>query len=233
MVAGVRPASAQCVDLGLDAAGGVGRDALERGQPLLLPGELRLERRILAGEQFQLALRRRGWRVPWWIHVPHWVILAAYLVVRVRFVPLEASGYQEQQFRSGPGVWIAIFDYALPSATILWQALRSTDLGWLVIFGGMLPSALVQFGLQCAALARAWSDRGAAAWGWGLSLLAFLPMAWLKPFGHYHYWPMAIRAAFALGLWGLWWSLAVSATSRPALQAPPRRDPAPGSLPHP
>jgi len=186
---------------------------------------------VLAG--CTLALRCRGWRVPWWTHLPHWVLLAAYLLVRARFVPLEASGYQAQQFRTGPGVWIALFDYALPSATLLWQALQSLDLGWLAILGGMLPSALVQFGLQTAALARAWTDRGAAACGWGLSLLAFLPMAWLKPFGHYHYWPMAIRTAFALGLWGLWWSLAVSATSRPAIQAPPRRDPAPGSLPRP
>ncbi|MFN3683545.1 MAG: hypothetical protein ACK41F_06360 [Fimbriimonadaceae bacterium] len=186
---------------------------------------------VLAG--CTLALRWRGWRVAWWTHLAHWAILAAYLVVRARFVPMEASGYQEQQFRSGPGVWIALFDYALPTATLLWQGLRSLDLGWMVILGGILPSAIVQFALQAAALARAWTDRGPAAWGWALSLLAFLPMAWLKPFGHYHYWPMAIRAAFALGLWGLWWSFAVSATSRPAVQAPPRRDPAPGSLPRP
>ncbi|MCX7800266.1 MAG: hypothetical protein N2109_08000 [Fimbriimonadales bacterium] len=193
-------------------------------QAVMLPG-------VLLGAT--LALRWRGWRAPWWPHAAHWALLAVYIAVRLRFVPLEASGYQEQQFRSGPGVAVAIFDYVLPTATLVWQSLRSLDLGWLLVFSGMLPSAVAQFGLQSSALARLLLARGPAAWAWALSTLAFLPMAWLKPFPHYDYWPASLRAAFAVGLWLLWWRLAVTAASHRAIPAPPRPDPAPGSLPRP
>jgi hypothetical protein len=63
-----------------------------------------------------------------------------------------------------------------------------------------------------------------------LSLAAFLPMAWLKPFGHYHYLPSALRAPFVVLMFVAVFRLVASAVSLPELRAPERRGPAPGSL---
>ena len=68
---------------------------------------------------------------------------------------------------------------------------------------------------------------------WLCSAMAFFPMAFLKPFPHYHYWPMALRSIFVVLLAGAVWDLVVIAASPPGQSAPERRVPAPGSLPHP
>jgi hypothetical protein len=185
-------------------------------------------------------LRLQRLRVRWAWQAAFWGLLGGYLVLRNVLVPSDVSGYQAQQFRSGPGVWTSLLDYFVPSASLLWQGFLVYDPSFMFAEGGV-------YGLVATFPFRATlgvaSTLGAAtaaarSWllpftGWMLSGLAFLPMAWLKHFDHYHYLPMALRAFFVSAMLGVAGRALVSAVSRPAIQAPPRRDPAPGSLPRP
>jgi hypothetical protein len=69
--------------------------------------------------------------------------------------------------------------------------------------------------------------------GWALAILAFLPMAFLKMFEHYYYWPMALQTILTVAGGTVAVRLAAIAVSPPVRQAPARLDPAPGSLLHP
>jgi len=51
-------------------------------------------------------------------------------------------------------------------------------------------------------------------------------MAWLKQFGHYHYWPLALRTIFVLGIARVAWDLVSIAACPPSCE---RRH---GLLPH-
>lgn len=180
----------------------------------------------------------------WWMRRTHnvgsaWLIpvacLAAYLAVRLAWVPLEASGYQAQQYRSGPGVAWSILDYLLPGLRSL-NALHFYSEGWphllltpgflQVLITGIVGTVLFVF---LAVRYRQYSG----FWLWPASVVAFLPMAWLKPFEHYHLLPMVFRAGFLAWLIGVVGGWVASAISPRPIQAPRRSDPAPGSLPRP
>lgn len=170
----------------------------------------------------------------WLWHGVFWALLVGYLLLRRTVLPTDVSGYQAQQFRVGPGVGMSILDYLLPGSRG-WVPLRSTleGAGPEALFIPAMWSALALMVGNVAAIVLAARDR---RWPlvlstFLLSVLAFLPMAWLKPFAHYHHWPAAMRAPFVALLLLIVASAALSAVSPPALRAPPRRDPAPGSLP--
>lgn len=174
-------------------------------------------------------------RPHWWPHLLFWGILGGYLLLRAALVPREVSGYQAQQFRDGPGVMMDLMWYLFPPYNTLQTAgvsVSGDPLTW------VLPSftwpLLMSLG-GAASLLLIWRDRQRwRALGWLLmAVVAFLPMAWLKMFEHYHYWPAAMKAAYLLVLTSILFRAWASAVSPPGLQAPPRRDPAPGSLPRP
>lgn len=186
------------------------------------------------------AMRWQRYRVRWGWHVLFWAVLGGYLAVRWAFLPAETSGYQEQQLRFGPGVWLSLGDYAMPELSTMWQAWRVVDVPVLLAeigLAGLILSvpykATFAFVGNVVAYVQARRDLCMAATGWLLSVVAFLPMAWVKHFDHYHYWPMAMRAFFAAVMFGVAVRLTVSAVSLPPQQAPQRPDPAPGSLPRP
>jgi hypothetical protein len=174
----------------------------------------------------------RGYRSAWWPHAMFWALLVAYLVLRSCLVPTEVSGYQAQQFRSGPGLFVSLGDYLLPSAYPLYTGLASVSAGWLLVLVGSFWSPIVAAAANVATLWECWTDR---QWKWtffglmAMSIVAFLPMAWLKMFEHYHYLPSAFRAACAVVLSAVVARLLVSAASLPELPTPARPDPAPGS----
>jgi hypothetical protein len=180
-----------------------------------------------------LMFRLRGHRSAWWPHLVFWVLLFGYLVLRARLVPTDVSGYQAQQFRNGPGVWMALGDYLLPSVYPLYVGLASLSTGWLLVLIGSFWSPIVTAVANATTYWKGWCDK---QWKWHflgfllLSFVAFLPMAWLKTFEHYHYLPSAFRAAYVVVLAAIVAKLVVSAASLPELRAPARRGPAPGSL---
>ncbi len=180
-----------------------------------------------------LMFRLRGYRSAWWPHLVFWALLFGYLLLRTQLVPTDVSGYQAQQFRSGPGLWMALGDYLLPGAYSLYSSFYTITAGWLIVLNGSFWSPVFTALANVTTYWKGWSDR---QWKWPLigylllSFFAFLPMAWLHPFGHYHYLPSAFRAAFVAVLAVVVLRLVVTAASLPELRAPARRGPAPGSL---
>jgi hypothetical protein len=180
-----------------------------------------------------VAMRWQGYRVRWGWQFPFWALLVGYLFLRQALLPPTPSDYQDQQLRFGPGVFIAIADYIMPTLAAIPSFASSLDSGILLI---LTPGPWV-FALAATrdivAFIEARRRVILAATGWLLALLAFLPMAWLQPFDHYHYWPAALRSLLVAVLFGIGGRLCVIAWSPPGAQAPPRPDPAPGSLPRP
>ena len=195
-----------------------------------------------------VSFRLRGYRPKWGWHAAFWILLLAYFGLRRAVVPSAPSGYQLQQYRASLDVFMTLTDYALPPARDLISLYFQLDLG----FASLLVTQLTTFyrigvtltamiaGARARArnsLTRALSDDWVfLVTGYALSFLAFLPMAWFKPFpmyNHYHYWALAIRSLFAVMALSFWLRLALSAVSPRSLPAPLRLVPAPGSLPHP
>lgn len=180
-----------------------------------------------------VVLRIRGFRTRWGWSVAAWGLLVGYFLLRKAVIPPGVSGYQAQQYRSGPAVFLSITDYVAPPLGGTITFLRTIDSGWLLLMTAgpwALVLAWLRFGAAIRALGRDWLF---PALGWSFSTLAFLPMAWLKHFEHYHQWPMAFRAILVAALVPIWARTALSGCSRRSRPAPPRSDPAPGSLPRP
>lgn len=180
-----------------------------------------------------VVFRLRGRKPHWWLHVGFWVLLGGYLLLRAVILPSETSGYQSQQLRFGSGVWLDLSDYVLPNAATLPSAWIALELG---LFALLTPNVLATLAGVAATVVTAVQTRRNGVTvlaGWALSSLAFLPMAWLKFFAHYHYWPMALRTILVLGVVKVAWDLLSIAACPPTLPAPRRPVPAPGSLPRP
>lgn len=193
-----------------------------------------------------VAMRIRGYRVRWAWQIPFWALIPAYVLVRNYFVNRERSNYQSQQLRFGDDVYYTLSDYGLPFARSVKQFFANLEVDpmtAIVMF--MVPLMIVVLMVSHGAWirevirSRSKRDRDLAVLlltGFLLSFLAFLPMAWLKPFAsynHYHYFSMGLRSLFVFGWVLLLGQLAKTAMTRPAQKAPPRPVPAPGSLPHP
>lgn len=177
-------------------------------------------------------LRWRRSLPAWGVHAVYWALLVGYLVLRHFIIPSSASSYQDQQLRFGPGVASDLMGYLAPN---LWQVMFA----WIAMSESLIAviTAPVAGSLLLASstITTAFQARrhlSTVLTGYLLSALAFLPMAWLKQFGHYHYWPMALRTVFVIGLVKVAWDLLSIAASPPERRAPLRPSPAPGSLPH-
>lgn len=163
----------------------------------------------------------------------HWGVLVGYLVLRAQLVPVAPSGYQRQVIRFGPGVYLSLVDYISPRSGDMQQGYITSTMGFDSIYDPKLSMGVVAL----AAMLALWtivdpkSRRAMAIW-LAMSFLAFLPMAFVKHFAHYHYLPMALRTGFVLSAAiGLAGAFRRAASPREA-PAPPRSRPAPGSLPH-
>lgn len=170
---------------------------------------------------------------PYWrVHGIFWLLLLGYLGIRHSLVSSAPSSYQLQQFRHGTGVFLNLADYILPVAGTLPAFLNSLDGGIFIIFAGGFLNFWQGIFATTGTIYVSIKDWRWPLTGWALSIIAYLPMAWLNPFDHYHYWPMAMRAIFVVGLAKVVFDQALIALSPPVLQAPPRSVPAPGSLLH-
>lgn len=197
-------------------------------QAVMLPG-------LLIGSSILMAIR--GWKPRWWIHAASWSLLVGYLMLRAALVPKEVSGYQAQQLRTGfeGGLLMDLLNYLAPGLNSIRTIISNfvpdplvllTSAFWnpILSLAGCLAAIYI-----CAKDDQRWSILGF----WLMAFFAFLPMAWLKMFEHYHYWPAAFQSVAWVLIVGAAVRAVVSAVSPPAVQAPPRSDPAPGSLPHP
>lgn len=177
----------------------------------------------------------RSYFSPFRIHLAGAAVIAvvAYFAVRMAIVPLAPSGYQQQQFREGGGVWLSVFQYAMPGVAGEWlrvpSLIDSLDL-WLT----PIPyTSLISIAASLLAIRLIAPQNRLIFFGWIGSFIAFLPLAWFKHFDHYHYLSMLIRSCLVTGLLFAAVQETINAVRRPTVQAPPRPDPAPGSLAHP
>ena len=175
----------------------------------------------------------RGMKPRWWVPVSSWAILVAYYLLRKAIIPSGNSRYQSQQLRFGPGVYQSLLDFSFPGlnhATTIGNSFDSFPyayfagapwMAWMILLGNL------------ALIILAWKSRQRWVFlaAWGMSLASFLPMAWVHMFEHYYFWPAAFYAwAVVVGA-QVCLKAFVTAVSPPEIQAPPRTDPAPGSLP--
>jgi hypothetical protein len=121
-------------------------------------------------------------------------------------------------------VALSILDYAFPAGHALLQGWSTLDLGWDALIVPALYVAVIGLASNIAAIPSVKAHRSGylILGGYVLSILAFLPMAWVKHFDHYHYWPMAMRAIFVVGLGLAAGSGCLRTLSPPGVQAPPR-----------
>ena len=176
-------------------------------------------------------LRVSGYQTRFAFQTLFWALLVGYLIYRVQIIPVQPSGYQKQQFRTGAGFQIDILNYVLPGYFGLTAALSTLAVSFLSVLNESFWSAIGSF----ASNVSAWFSIRKAflkpALALALALFAYLPMAFLKQFGHYHYLPAAILTLFVISLFESYWPKLISAVSPQAIQAPKRLDRAPGSLP--
>lgn len=184
---------------------------------------------LLAGVAWMMSAK--GYRVRWWWIAGGAAVLVAYVAVRAQVLPFEPSGYQRQQFRSSSSVAYALLDFVMPSLIALRQLASFSELGFLLFTATIPYSIAARIAGDVAAIWHAFRQSPIATFAYVGATAAFLPMAWLKPFDHYYYLPMALRAVFVACILKMALGATVNAASPRAIQAPPRQHPAPGSLP--
>jgi len=204
-------------------------------QAVMVPG-------LLAGVGVWFAATGR--RIRWGWHIAFCAVLAGYLALRTAVLPPGVSQYQSQQFRSGPGVWLETAGWLLPSFssvrdfwmvfdTDVWPSLAANALVLIWTIGSNFSAMVWSLSANLTAYFAMSKRLPMALGGYVLSFVAFLPMAWLHRFDHYYFFPMALRSLYVVGMLGIVYQALVTACSPRSIQAPPRHDPAPGSLPHP
>lgn len=179
--------------------------------------------------------RWRGYRPRWQWQAAFWAVLVGYLALRHQLVPSDVSRYQAQQFRSGPGVFDSIIYPIFPTYIWVRQLRLSLETGPLILLTAAPWLLVLGIISNFTTHWMTWRDRDAAlaVSGLALALVSYLPMAWLKPFEHYWYWPCAMWALYACALIPIVGRAVIRAIGHPVRSAPPRPNPAPGSLLHP
>jgi hypothetical protein len=176
-------------------------------------------------------LRQTGIQSRFAWQLPFWMLLLAYVIIRLQFVPLSPSGYQKQQFRSGPGLLLDLGDYLVPSLMPMYSSLRSVFDSFLIL---LTAGVWIDFTRFAANISFWWVQKKKLALpilSVAMAIFAYLPMSFLKQFGHYHYFPAGFMVLYFLVSIENLWPKIVSAVSPQAFQAPPRSHRAPGSLP--
>lgn len=164
----------------------------------------------LAGVAIFFRLRHPDLRQGWVWHGAFWAVLAGYFILKQQILPTTESAYQAQQMRSSGFSWVAISSYAFPAWPDVMQVVTLTSTGWAAVFVSALYGSLAQILANLTAYARATvaSQRWEAVGGWLWSLVVFLPMAWVKNFEHYHFFPLALRSLLIVALAATWWQMA-------------------------
>jgi hypothetical protein len=186
---------------------------------------------ILVGIGF--VFQSKGYVVNWPLQLFFWLELFVYLAVRREVLPLPISVYVDQQLRSGTTAYLSALNYLLPCIGYAPSWISSLSVGGAVLMVGHFYSFPYQVVSNFTAYIASFKQSNVIMLAWACSVVAFLPMAFLKPFSHYHYWAMSLRSIFVILLAGAVAKMIVTAVSPRIVQAPQRPSPAPGSLLHP
>lgn len=175
---------------------------------------------------------RRG-RPTWALHGVFWSLILGYLVLRWQLLPHTASGYQSQQYSSTRTAFWMEMEYLFPPLAGLFGLREILSTGAILLLTAQPYAPIIDLAIVGTGYWQARRHTALVLVGWLGSAVAFAPMAWFKLFEHYHYWPMALRASFVVGLGIVSLRLLAIAWCPPVRPAPQRLHPAPGSLPRP
>lgn len=179
------------------------------------------------------AFRWRGYLVRWTPVLVQFLILVGYVLLRTSIVPTSVSGYQHQQFRHGPAVWFTFTDFLAPALGNLPSLYSTVTMGVEALLLPPIYEFVFAVATNVATAIRVANRWTLALPAYLLGPIAFGPMAFLKRFPHYYFFPLCFYAIFVAILLVSAFEALVSAWSPPERQAPRRRHPAPGSLPRP
>jgi len=184
---------------------------------------------LIALVAYSWHLRNR--KINWSFSFLFGLALMVYIAAHLSFVSIHPSHYYTMQRRNfGTGLLMLQRYLFFPVITVMGLYFSKFIWSFLYICGEFVAAIKIISSFYAVWEARRrWILIG---FGWLGSSLAYLPMAWFKEFGHYHYFPMAIRSIAVAGLGLVAYELIIIAVSPPAIQAPARPSPAPGSLVH-
>ncbi|MBS1706386.1 MAG: hypothetical protein JST40_10955 [Armatimonadetes bacterium] len=134
-----------------------------------------------------------------------WLLLAAYFGLKHQVIPPESSTYIGQQMRSHGASWTEILAYLFPGLLSMQSAWIMVSTGPLLLLTTGPWSHLASFAANVSTMGLAGRTRlwRPIVFSFAASVLAYLPMAWVKMFEHYHFWPICFRSIF--------WALLVEA----------------------
>lgn len=174
-----------------------------------------------------ILFKLQGRKIQWWIPAASWAVLVGYVVLRRVVVPSQTSKYQAQQFRDGPGVGQSLIEFLAPGLNRLTGIRVNLESFPLSYFDGSAWINLIALLGNAVILVWAWRSRN--RWAFFASLLfafvSFLPMAFLKMFEHYYFWPAAFWAWMVVQGCAIGWERLLNAIGPQPIQAPPRTDP--------
>jgi hypothetical protein len=153
------------------------------------------------------------------------------VIVRHYLIGWQTSGYHQQQLKPFASGLLALLHFFIP-ATFYWNWVTNTIAsGWLILLTVPTWETLLKIGGMVRGSFATFTPPWKLLPLYVAALLAYLPMAFLHHFPHYLLWPMGFLALFCVALAEHTASEFKRVFGRPTVQAPPRSDPAPGSLP--
>lgn len=169
---------------------------------------------------------RNGFQVRWLALGVPWGTLIGYMVLRSAILPAKVSGYQAQQFRNGPSVFWDLVEFFAPMIRFGRDIFMSFEAGFLLWFTAEPWKLVILFIANVVGVWVVWKDRDRwpILFAQAAAIISFLPMAWLKYFGHYLYWPMMFWAMYVIMLVPAMFRRWVIAVSPQEIQAPLRSD---------
>lgn len=123
---------------------------------------------------------------------------AAYVASRTLLLPSGQSAYQQQQFLSTGFSFRQFSAYFFPPYQDFAALPIRLESGFYCLLDGFFWESMVSIAAFAGLVVWVWHSprRGLLIRLWLASSVAFLPMAWLSQFEHYHMLPMSLRAIF-------------------------------------
>lgn len=127
---------------------------------------------------------------------------AAYVASRTLLLPSGQSAYQKQQFLSTGFSFRQFSAYFFPPYRDFAALPIRLESGIYCLLDGFFWESMLSIAAFAGLIVWVWHSprRGLLVRLWLASSVAFLPMAWLSQFEHYHMLPMSLRAIFVAAL---------------------------------
>lgn len=138
---------------------------------------------------------------PGWVEwLGPWAVLVAYIFLRRAILPETPSAYQSQSLRSSGFSMVAMESYLFPGVLAWSNLLVATSTSWILLFtqAAMRNVLLIASSVANSVMLLFSKGNWLPKFAYVAAAVAYLPMAWLHTFDHYHFFPMAFKALFVV-----------------------------------